>query len=103
MKNKLTLALVALLIAFGSPIVNGKKDKKDKPLPPGLEKKAEQGKPLPPGWQKKLKVGKRLDNDIYSHAKVVVPIGKDGILTVNIDGRLLRLRDKTREIIEILK
>jgi len=72
-------------------------------LPPGLEKKAQSGKPLPPGWQKKLKVGSILESDVYAHARVVAPLGKHGEITVDIDGRILKLEESSREILEIIK
>ena len=79
------------------------KNDKEKGLPPGLQKKAAKGKPLPPGWQKKLSVGQTIDRTIYEHRRVVVPVDKHGIVTVNIDGELIRLVEATREIVEILK
>jgi hypothetical protein len=71
-------------------------------LPPGLQKKVQQGKPLPPGWQKRYHKGDILDNDIYGRAKVVMPLDRDGLITVSIEGTLFRLHEKTRQIIEIL-
>jgi len=76
---------------------------KDGKLPPGLEKKAQSGKPLPPGWQKKLRVGTILDSDIYAHARVVAPLGEHGVITVDIEGRILKLEDTSRKILEIIK
>ncbi|MFZ8201681.1 hypothetical protein [Alteromonas portus] len=75
---------------------------KGKSLPPGIEKKYEKTGELPPGWQKKLSVGKRLDHDIYDHARVIVPLGKDGLVTVRIENKVIRLIQATREIVEIL-
>ena len=54
------------------------------------------------GWEKKLAVGKRLDRDIYKHARVVVPLGKEGTVTVRIENKVVRLIQATREIVEIL-
>lgn len=62
----------------------------------------QQGKPLPPGWQKRYHKGDILDNDIYGRAKVVIPLDRDGLITVSIEGTLFRLHEKTRQIIEIL-
>lgn len=75
---------------------------KGKSLPPGLEKKYERTGELPPGWEKKLAVGERLDRDIYDHSRVIVPLGQDGIVTVRIENKVVRLIQATREIIEIL-
>lgn len=73
-----------------------------KSLPPGIEKKYERTGELPPGWEKKLAVGKRLDLDIYGHARVVVPLDNDGLITVRIENKVVRLIQATREIVEIL-
>lgn len=73
-----------------------------KSLPPGIEKKYERTGELPPGWEKKLDVGKRLDRDIYGHARVVVPLDNDGLITVRIENKVVRLIQATREIVEIL-
>ncbi|WP_244325653.1 hypothetical protein [Shewanella aestuarii] len=78
-------------------------DSKGKGLPPGLQKKVDQGKPLPPGWQKKLAKGDILSRDIYDRGRVVVPVGKDGSVSVDVDGTVIRLYENTREIIDILK
>jgi len=95
--------LVSVALALTATQAFAKKDKeKGKSLPPGLQKKLDRGDKLPPGWEKKLKKGDVLDKEVYSQARVVVPLGKDGAITVNIDGRLLKLREKTREIIDIL-
>ena len=77
--------------------------KKGKPLPPGLQKKAAQGKPLPPGWQKKLAKGEVMHLDVYRHKTIVVPVDKHGLLTIRIEGKLVRLYEATREIVEILE
>lgn len=99
------LALAVLSILFLSSNVIAKQDKhkeKVKSLPLGLEKNMERGKGLPPGWQKKLKVGGIIEPNVYKEAKIIVPVDKDGLLTVEVGGKLVKLRDKTKEIIEIL-
>jgi hypothetical protein len=70
-------------------------------LPPGLAKNVARGKPLPPGWQKKLSRGDVLNRDIYARGKVVVPLGKDGSITIEVEGTLIKLEEKTREILDI--
>ncbi|GFD82595.1 hypothetical protein KUL118_54570 [Tenacibaculum sp. KUL118] len=75
---------------------------KDKDLPPGIEKKYERTGELPPGWEKKLSVGNRLDKHVYDHARVIVPLGDDGLVTVRIENKVVRLIQATREIVEIL-
>ena len=81
---------------------NGKGKGKGKSMPPGLQKKAANGKPLPPGWQKKLSTGDVLSDSLYSRGKVMVPLGKDGSISINIEGTLIKFDDKTRKIIKIL-
>ncbi len=101
--SSLLLILVSSLalnsVAFAK---NNYKPKKDKSLPPGLQKKEQQGKPLPPGWQKKLQKGEILDVDVYHHAKIVVPVNNKGLITVSIEGRILKLDKVTRKILDIL-
>ena len=100
MKNLFILIIASL--ALVSVNVQAKPDK-NKGLPPGLQKKAAKGKALPPGWQKKLAVGHRMDKAVYDHGEVVVPIDKKGILTLRVEGKLVRLMSATREIVEILQ
>lgn len=71
-------------------------------LPYGLQKKLKKGKPLPPGWQKKLRVGGVLDPWIYSHGDIVIPLDSNGLVTIRVEGKLIRLYQATREIAEIL-
>ena len=100
--NVRTIIPIAVLIAFlPATSVIAKNDKKDGSLPPGLHKKYDQGKPLPPGWQKKLRRGDILDNSIYARGRVVVPLGKDGSISINVDGTILRLHESTRRILDI--
>ena len=68
-----------------------------------LEKKLKQGKPLPPGWQKKLQVGERLDPDIYDHGKVIYRDRDRDLVTISVEGRVIRVLENTLEIVEILK
>ncbi|QSX35012.1 hypothetical protein JYB87_07280 [Shewanella avicenniae] len=71
-------------------------------LPPGLQKKAAKGKPLPPGWQKQYHRGDIIERDLYDRGRIVVPLDDKGLITVNIEGTLFKLNQKTREIIDIL-
>ena len=102
-KSTLVLFIAACFLSGAAMAKNDKnKDKhKHKSLPPGLEKNYRQGKPLPPGWQKKLSRGDILSNDIYLRGKVVVPLGKDGSMSILVEGSLITLMKKTREIISI--
>lgn len=93
-----------LIIAACAGMVSGAVLAKDKnqSLPPGLQKKQQSGKALPPGWQKKLSKGDVLDDSIYAHGRIVVPLGKDGSISIEVDGTILRLHEKTRQILDIL-
>lgn len=79
-----------------------KNDKKDQVLPPGLQKKAEQGKPLPPGWQKKLNRGDILDRDIYDRGRIVMPLDRDGHISIEVDGALIKLDENSRKILDVI-
>lgn len=102
MKKILIMLFVLSLIAGTAYAKSSKAKNKDKGLPPGLHKKAEKGKPLPPGWQKKLSKGDILDKSIYSRGKIVVPLGKDGTISIEVEGTILKLHEKTRKIIGIV-
>jgi len=103
MKLTNIFTLLILLCIAASP-VNAKNDKgKEKNLPPGLQKKSMKGKPLPPGWQKKLAKGEIMDKKVYQQSQIVVPVDKKGLLTVRIEGKLVKLYKATREIVEIIE
>ncbi|QDP00799.1 hypothetical protein [Thalassotalea sp. PS06] len=101
--TKLTTTILGLMVATlaVSTSVQAKNEKSQK-LPKGLEKKVSQGKELPPGWQKKLAPGYILSKDVYRYRDIVVPVDKHGIVTVKIDGKIIRLIEASREIVEIL-
>ena len=102
--RKILIMLFALSLISGPAYAKSEKAKdKGNGLPPGLHKKAENGKPLPPGWQKKLSKGDILDNSVYARGKVVVPLGKDGTISIEVEGTILRLHEQTRKIIDIIK
>ena len=99
--QRLVLAVVTCLFTFSSG-VSADKEGKDKhhALPPGLAKNYSQGKPLPPGWQKKLRRGDYLSDDVYMRGRVVVPLGKDGSISISVDGTLIQLIESARQIID---
>ncbi len=97
-KNIVTLLILIGLIA--GPVYA--KNDKVKQLPQGLEMKLDRGEPLPPGWQKKLVKGRVMGEDIYRHSKIVIPIDSNGLLTIQIEGKLVRLYKATREIVDIM-
>ena len=92
--------LISIAFLAAAPAL-AKNNKNDGALPPGLQKNHNQGKPLPPGWQKKLRRGDILDNSIYARGRVVVPLGKDGSISINVEGTVLRLDNKSRRILDI--
>ena len=92
----------ACAVAFVVLPLHAKNDKQDQ-LPPGLQKKAKSGKPLPPGWQKKIRVGERMDRTVFEQEAVIVsPRTPDGLITVRVDGKFVRLVQDTMEIVDIL-
>jgi hypothetical protein len=97
--------LIVAFMAIGLLVApaQAKKKNKHEQLPPGLAKNVERGKPLPPGWQKKLAKGKVMDRDIYERGSVVVPLDPLGIVTIRIEGKVFRVMEKNREIIDILR
>ena len=99
LKNIITLAVVICLSS--TPVFAKKEKDKNKQLPQGLQMKLDRGGSLPPGWQKKLAKGEVLEESVYNHGVVVIPIDSDGMLTVRIEGKLIKLIEATREIVEI--
>jgi hypothetical protein len=98
-------AIIILLLFLGLAVTPAfaKNDKsKGKSLPPGLQKKVAKGEQLPPGWQKKLIKGEIMEYDVYRRSSIVVPLDPHGLVTVRIEGKLIRLYKATREIVEIL-
>ena len=108
----LVLSLVAPITSFAKNEREHEHDKHDKyekhdsdkrgDLPPGLEKKHDKGKPLPPGWQKKLNRGDILDYDIYDRGRIVVPVDKDGRVSIEVEGSIIKLDEKSRKILDIV-
>lgn len=104
--KSVAIALLAIVFTFYMNPLAAKNDKGNqgrKDLPPGLQKKVARGGQLPPGWQKRVQVGEPLEPEIYQHREIVVPVDKKGLLTVRIDGKLIRLYEATREVVEILE
>lgn len=96
----LTFSLMAPMLAFAKP--DNDQGKKDKDLPPGLQKKVDRGEPLPPGWQKKLRRGDVLDYDIYDRGRIVVPLDKDGRISIQVEDSIIKLDEKSRQILDIV-
>lgn len=99
--KRFTATLVAVALVVPAATAYAKPDKHGD-LPPGLQKKVERGGELPPGWKKKLQPGYILEDDIYRHAVIVQPVDRHGLVTVRIEGELVRLIHATHEIVDIL-
>lgn len=86
------------------------KGKKGKGLPPGLAKKAARGDKLPPGWEANIVRGQIVPVQIFQQVQPVprelavrLPAPPVGTITVAIDGRLVRLVEATREILDVFE
>lgn len=98
--NWLIILATGCALSYGG-VVHAKQDKHQS-LPPGLQKKVDRGGSLPPGWQKKLAVGETLDRNVYDSGHVVYQDKKDGLLTIKVEGKLIKLIENTHEIVDIL-
>ncbi|MDH3537061.1 MAG: hypothetical protein OER87_15055 [Gammaproteobacteria bacterium] len=102
MKQKDIIIFIMLICMFTSPAIAKKEKDKEKSLPQGLQMKLDRGGSLPPGWQKKLIKGNVLSQPIYHHSEIVIPVDSEGLLTVRVEGKLIKLIEATREIVEIV-
>ena len=82
---------------------------KQKQLPKGLKKKYERTGELPPGWEMKLQRGEVLSEDVYRYGRPLpydlrqrLPIGPVGSKIIEVEGKIIRVMENTREIIDIL-
>lgn len=105
-----TFALAAALAVGMTPLHAKKPDSDESALPRGLQKKVARGGELPPGWQKKLQRGEVLDQAVVSHGgpvspqlKVKLPVGDKGSVDITLDGKVIRLNEKTRQILEVFE
>lgn len=103
MKIVYFISLMISTTLLTAPAVAKNDKEKHNQLPPGLQKKAAKGKPLPPGWQKKLAKGEILDQEIINHSEIITPVDSRGLVTIRIEGKLVKLYQATREVAEILK
>jgi hypothetical protein len=78
-----------------------------KKLPPGLQKKLARGGQLPPVWQKKVARGEVLDAHVYTLAQPLppdlirmLPPPPSGVATIIVEGRIVRLIEATRTILD---
>ena len=86
----------------------GKKGKKAKSLPPGLAKKVARGDKLPPGWEKKLVKNEMMPEPVFKECRplpreivVKLPVPPPETILRAIEGRIVRLHEKTREILDV--
>ena len=84
------------------------KGHKAKSLPPGLAKKAARGESLPPGWQNKVVKGEIMPVEVYRECQplpqevtVKLPPPPAGTILVTIEGKIVRLLQATREILDV--
>lgn len=82
---------------------------RQKALPPGLRKKVARGGSLPPGWQKKVARGEVLDDDLLWHAHGIpdelygrLPRQPPGTAIIELNGKVVRLIEATRTIVDVL-
>lgn len=82
------------------------KNKKQKNLPYGLQKKVNNGGTLPPGWQKKLAKGEIADESILREGVILrdnrYPYIKN-TKVYQVQDRIFRVVNDTKEILDILK
>ena len=97
--NKI-LSVIIVLCLFSGPVFA--KNDKEKSLPQGLQMKLDRGGTLPPGWERKLVKGEPLEESVYHQSEIVIPVDSEGMLTVRVEGKLIRLVEATREIIDIV-
>ncbi len=99
MNTKLIVVSITMLAFLASPAFA--KKKKHKHLPPGLQKKLDRGQSLPPGWQKKIARGEVLDINTYRQAEIIIPIDRHGVVSILVEGRVVRLIEATRVILDV--
>ena len=87
-----------------------KKSMPNKTLPPGVAKKGAPATKLPPGWQKKITRGEVIPQTVYAQAQplpeVVIrklPPPPAGTILVMLDGKLVRLVEATRTIVDVFE
>ena len=104
----LVTALMVSLLVVASPVHAKKPGSDENALPKGLQKKVARGGELPPGWQKKLRKGEVLDQSVLEKAepvpkqvRVKLPIGEQGSVDISIDGKVIRMDERTRKILDV--
>lgn len=107
--KKVIILILSIMLISPALAKNENKNKKQKALPPGLEKKVEKTGQLPPGWQKKLQKGEVLDPTLYEIGmrNIVKPENYSlkprlGTEVMKIENRIIRIKKDTKEILDIL-
>jgi hypothetical protein len=90
--KKIIILIICLAVAL--PAFAKNENKKQKNLPPGLQKKLERTGELPPGWQKKLVKGEVLDTSLYEIGKQYPVKPGDYSLEPKVGTEILRIKDK---------
>lgn len=88
------IIILILCLAMALPAFAKNENKKQKNLPPGLQKKLERTGELPPGWQKKLVKGEVLDASLYEIGKQYPVKPGDHSLEPRIGTEILRIKDR---------
>lgn len=110
--NRLALSSLVLLtgLTIAASPLHAKKPGSEGALPKGLQKKVARGGELPPGWQKKLQKGQVLDKAVVSHGKPVpeqvkvsLPVGGKGSVDITLDGKVIRLDEMTRKVLNVFE
>ena len=90
--------------------VQGKKSGPDKAPPSGRTKKVARSEKLPPGWQKKIARGEVLPQTVYAQAQPLpevvmrkLPPPPAGTILVTLDGKVVRLLEATRTIVDVFE
>jgi hypothetical protein len=88
----------------------GQGGKHRRSLPPGLAKKVARGGKLPPGWANECLPGKIMPVEVYHECHplppeltVKLPVPPVGTVTVAVDGRVMRILQATREILDVFQ
>ncbi len=88
------IIILILCLAMALPAFAKNENKKQKNLPPGLQKKLERTGELPPGWQKKLVKGEVLDASLYEIGKQYPVKPGDYSLEPRVGTEILRIKDR---------
>jgi hypothetical protein len=86
----------------------GQEGKHSRKLPPGLAKKLARGGNLPPGWEKKCVPGEIMPVEVFEECRplprelvVQLPPPPEATITVAVDGRVVRILEATRQILDV--